>query len=221
MQVAKVEYERNLVSQFSLNKKKLYGYLKSLSKSAHQPLFIMDNDIPVRDHVKIAELFNSFFNSTFTKSDYSLPPVEYLPTPTNQLSNIEFSPQDVYRALVDLNPSKAMGHDGISPSVLNFCANSLVYPIYNLFKQCLLSQTIPNEWKIHKICPIHKKKDKLDIKNYRPISLLCVISKVLESVIYDRFYSSSFIKISIWIPQKSFMLIATTYLLLKYITISR
>ena len=49
---------------------------------------------------------------------------------------------------------------------------------------------LPNEWRLHKIIPIYKSADKSSVKNYRPISLLCCISKVLESLVYDRIYDN-------------------------------
>ena len=42
------------------------------------------------------------------------------------------------------------------------------------------------EWKMHKIIAVHKSGDKTSVKNYRPISLLCIVSKVLERLIYDK-----------------------------------
>ena len=49
---------------------------------------------------------------------------------------------------------------------------------------------LPNKWRIHKIIPIYKSGDKSSVKNYHPISLLCCISKVLESIIYDWIYDT-------------------------------
>ena len=42
----------------------------------------------------------------------------------------------------------------------------------------------PNNWKLAKIIPLHKKESKLMAKNYRPVALLCIMSKVLEKVIH-------------------------------------
>ena len=63
---------------------------------------------------------------------------------------------------------------------------SLIDYIHSLFVKCLLIGRIPSEWKNHKISPIPKNKDLLDISNYRPISLLCILSKVLESIISSK-----------------------------------
>ena len=50
----------------------------------------------------------------------------------------------------------------------------------------LSKQSIPYEWKCHSITPIFKSGDKSLVKNYRPISLLCIISKILEHLIFSK-----------------------------------
>jgi len=70
--------------------------------------------------------------------------------------------------------------------VVKNCAHSLTLPVHHLFIASLRSGNIPNEWKIHKIIPIYKSSDKTSVKNYYPISLLCIILKVLERLIYDK-----------------------------------
>ena len=48
------------------------------------------------------------------------------------------------------------------------------------------SCSIPNEWKIHKIVLIPNSSDLSKVQNYRPISLLCILSKTLELIIYNK-----------------------------------
>ena len=55
-----------------------------------------------------------------------------------------------------------------------------------LFLLSLSSKTIPADWKLHKIIPVYKSGDKSNLRNYKPISLLCNISKILESLIYNK-----------------------------------
>ena len=69
-----------------------------------------------------------------------------------------------------------MGIDGISSKLLKNCALALYIPIHHLFSVSLTKHVIPNEWKCHSITPIHKSGDKSQVINYRPISLLCIIS---------------------------------------------
>ena len=78
-----------------------------------------------------------------------------------------------------------MGIDGIGPNVLKFCATSLCGPIHHLFSLCVHFQSIPAEWRVHCITPIFKSGDKSKVQNYRPISLLCSISKVFEKLIFN------------------------------------
>ena len=97
---------------------------------------------------------------------------------------------EVFQALIELNPSKAGGIDNITPTILRNCASALAAPLHHLFTTSLNNGTIPIEWKTHKIIPIYKSGDKVSVKNYRPISLLCNVSKVLEGLIYDKVIST-------------------------------
>ena len=108
-----------------------------------------------------------------------------MPVPATQMSSITVSESDVWKVLCSLDPGKALGPDKISPKLLRECATPLTPPITALFNYCLSSASIPNEWKSHKITPIFKSGDRSLVSNYRPISLLCVISKVLEKLVYQ------------------------------------
>ena len=69
----------------------------------------------VFDPKQIAEAFNSYFNSTFLSSEFKLPQVSQLPTPSHQLSKIQIDRDDVLEALTGLDASKASGCDDIHP----------------------------------------------------------------------------------------------------------
>ena len=51
-----------------------------------------------------------------------------------------------------------------------------------------MQEKFPTEWKKAKVIPLHKKEDILEPKNYRPVSILSPLSKVLERVIHDQLY---------------------------------
>ena len=62
------------------------------------------------------------------------------------------------------------------------CSSIVLYLFTNLFIICSVSvylNIVPLDWRTHLIKPIFKSGDKTDVKNYRPISLLCIVSKVL------------------------------------------
>ena len=93
---------------------------------------------------------------------------------------------DVYDALTALDPNKAQRIDHISPKVWKISAPALYYPLYHLFTNCIASSTLPTEWQTHTITLIFKSGDHSAVKNYRPISLLCIVSKVLERLVYNK-----------------------------------
>jgi len=88
----------------------------------------------------------------------------------------------VLDALNNLNPNKARGTDNIAPVLLKNCA-CFTYPTFS--QQAYSVKTNPPNGK-HKIIPAYKSGDKTSVTNYHPISLLCVISKVLEHLVYDK-----------------------------------
>jgi len=76
------------------------------------------------------------------------------------------------------------------------CALPLTPILHYLFTLCLYQHRLPCEWKCHKIIPIFKNKDKSRVNNYRPISLLSVISKVFERLIVDKIKAFIYEKIN-------------------------
>ena len=66
--------------------------------------------------------------------------------------------------------------------MLRICGNSICVPLEMIFKQGLLTGMFPSEWKKGNIVPIHKKSDKQNIENYRPVSLLPICGKYLKDL---------------------------------------
>ena len=81
----------------------------------------------------------------------------------------------------NLNPNKAHDHDNISIRMLKICGSSIYKPLEMIFEQCIETGVFPSEWKKANIVLIHKKLDKQTLENYRPVSLLPICGKVLES----------------------------------------
>ena len=79
--------------------------------------------------------------------------------------------------------------DGLHPMVLSNCAGEIAEPLAIIFQESYDSSTLPPDWKAAKIVPIFKKGDKLDPKNYRPVSLTSVPCKIMDSVIKDNMIS--------------------------------
>jgi len=188
---AKCEYERSLVHNFASNRDlRIYRYMKQLTKShTLPPELYFDNKVANTDYSK-AELFNQYFFSVFTECSSQEPNLDESNLPDMSLKEIHLAESDVYNALTSLNPNKATGIDSVSPCVLKHCASALVAPLFYLFTTSLDTTIIPTEWKTHMIVPVFKANEKTSVKNYRPISLLCNVSKVLEGLIYDKVFNA-------------------------------
>lgn len=183
---SKATYENNLVKNFAFNNDhQIFKYINSITSRKQLPATIHLGSASASSDSEKAALFNLFFNSTFTSSSNSSS-LNGQSTTKSTLSTIHISDTDVYEALLALNTTKSKGIDGISPKILSRCASALSQPIHHLFIRCLIHHSLPSEWRIHLISPIPKSGDLSSVTNYRPISLLCVISKVLERLIYDK-----------------------------------
>ena len=79
---------------------------------------------------------------------------------------------------------KANGPDGISATMLKSTAHSIAPGLTKLFNKSISSGKLPSTWKTSSIVPIPKSNEKSSVTNYRPISLLSIISKLLERHIY-------------------------------------
>ena len=99
------------------------------------------------------------------------------------IGSVHFRPATVRRELRRLNSSKAIGPDNIPARVLKECADALCKPLSRLFSLCYAKGRQPALWKTARVVPIHKKKSKAQPNNYRPISLLSIISKVMEAIV--------------------------------------
>ena len=81
---------------------------------------------------------------------------------------------------------QSAGHDDISNFILKGVISSIADPLEYIFNKSILSGVFPEQMKIAKVIPLFKKGDKLDPSNYRPISLLSTLSKILEKIIFKR-----------------------------------
>ena len=87
-------------------------------------------------------------------------------------------------------PNKnSSGYDNISNILLKKLKFPLLKPLNIIFNKSISSGIFPEKMKLADVFPLHKGKEKFLPTNYRPISLLLTISKVLEKLIYIRTYS--------------------------------
>ena len=134
-----------------------------------------------------AKLFaeNFSLNSNLDDSGISLP---VFPSRTNlKLHNISVTPKMVRTVIMNLDLSKASGPDCIPVVVLKNCEPELSYILAELFNKCLKESCFPDCWKVSSVVPVFKNVgERSTAKNYCPVSLLSVVSKVFEKLVNNR-----------------------------------
>ena len=131
-----------------------------------------------------AEVLNNFFKSVFTTEESSFLPKMNDYNYNEELKDIDIKEGEIQQILEKLQPRKAPGPDGIPPSILSAAAKELARPLAILFRQTLDEGKLPDEWKKALVSPIYKRKgSKTSPNNYRPVSLTCIVCKVMEKIV--------------------------------------
>ena len=95
----------------------------------------------------------------------------------------------VFSLLNKLNKSKAAGLGKISAKLTRECADLICIPICDIFNQSISLGIFPDDWKCARVTPLFKQGDRDDLNNYRPISVISVVAKVFERIVYDQLYA--------------------------------
>lgn len=131
----------------------------------------------------IVNLFKSYFSNTYNQNALNLPNIEYSNNILDPIYSINIEKIDIFNELCNINLLTSPDTDNISAIFLNKCAFVLT-PILNLiFNKSLDTGVFPNKWKTSFISPVHKKKSKTSVLNYRPISKISIIPKLFSKLI--------------------------------------
>ena len=154
-------------------------------KSAIPPLFNRPEVLSsASDKAKLfAKNFSKYSN--FDDSGISLPVFH---SKTNlKLHNISVTPKMVKKVITNLDSSKASGTDCIPVVVLKNCQPELSYILAKLLSNCMKESCFPDCWKVSTVVPVFKTVgERSTAKNYHPVSLLSVVSKVFEKLVNNR-----------------------------------
>lgn len=184
---AKKQNEKKIADECKNNPKAFWKYVQEQTKSKQGISALKDknNKLCTTDEEK-ANILNDYFASVYTTDSSDMPNLDDCSKSQGiAISDIRITPKAVENKLKELNPSKAQGPDKIPPKVLKELSKELSIPLCHIFNKSLECGKIPEEWKTAEITAIHKKGSKNEPGNYRPVSLTCVLCKVLESIIRD------------------------------------
>lgn len=171
------------------NVKHFWSYIKSLRRDAGLPSLMQLDDVKTSDPKQIAELFAKHFKSCFSVHTDEHLNGNYSVDFGANLSDHTFATEEIKEKILNLDTSKSPGPDGLSPIFLRECCSSLLNPLKQLFQLSFDTGIFPTTWKISNLIPIYKSGENTNIKNYRGISLLSHIPKIMESILTDDIYS--------------------------------
>jgi hypothetical protein len=187
-------FETNLQNN-EKNPKKTWEILReAIGKKPCVPISeIKINGTLSNDPTQIANEFNNFFSKIGSKiaaevSTTDRDPLSYIPenpnTPLLEMGGI--GPEEVRSILKNMDKKNSPDLDGISLTLLKHIATEISLPLSHIFNLSLQTGTFPTKLKTSRVVPIFKAGDKTSCDNYRPISLVSSISKILEKAVANR-----------------------------------
>ena len=154
----------------------------------------------------IANMFNEYFVSIFSSdSDVAFEHRDRLHNV--EFENITLSEEEVLAVIMNLDHNKAHGPDNIPARLLKETAAQIAPSLCSLFNKSLRIGVVPDDWKLANVVPVYKHGEKAEVENYRPISLLSLISKTLERCVFNNIKHHAYEQINPcqngFVPKKS------------------
>ena len=197
----RINYYKNKCSEFKNNSKKLWNMINNITGQINDKTSIIKcikvDNIEYYDGSGITNsLFKYFanvrenFTSMISKSKKTIN--DYLAKLESNQKTLFLSPtteQEIGRIIDTLPNKNSSGYDNISNTLLKKLKPCLLGPLNIIFNKSISTGIFPERMKSADVFPLHKSKERFLPTNYRPISLLLTISKLLEKLIYSRTYS--------------------------------
>lgn len=186
-------------SKFSMNPKSTWREINSMlgrnNKTGIPKIKLADNRL-LSEPKQIATELNSYF--TKVGLDMSRSFLSSVNEDINAMNTLQYSinecifdsvyEDEVHSIIMSLDQSKSTGYDGIPIKVIKYCMYILTPILTRLANLIFESSIYPDSLKVQKVTPIFKSGDRTLPSNYRPISVLPVINKIIEKLIYGRIY---------------------------------
>ncbi len=202
---AKSSFQRNLLEQNTTNPKKFWKVWKVIKdvfpfKNNSTPNKSCNNTTD-ENQKHLSDIFSSYYataarslkEKSIVLMDFVWRWSKTLPLRTTNCFKWRCIPNSfVLRELKQLKRQKAFGVDNLPSGMLKDCREYIYQPLGYIINLSFQSSKVPSMWKTAKVIPIHKKGAHNEPENYRPISVLPVLSKVLERAVHQQL--SEFLK---------------------------
>ncbi len=196
---SKKDYYKKYFTENKNNIQKIWKGIKEIinikPKNFDHPTCLQNGDVNITDPIAISNSFNDYFTSI---ADKILDKRKYGGTKSyrdflaNRLTeNFVFKECDeneIKSIISSFQISKSSGPNSIPTFLLHLLKDQICSPLLKIFNLSLHTGEHPDILKISKTIPIYKKGSRLQVSNYRPISLLSNLNKILEKIVHYRVY---------------------------------
>ena len=181
-------------------------FITDKSSVSNDHIILRENDVLITDTVEICDVFNDYFTHVadsigfadkipdeymdgelmnYIKLKYANHPSIIAIKQINIPSTFHFvniTEEEVSKIIAKLDIKKSMGYDFISPKIIKISSPHITPIITKLINICIANHVFPCDLKLAEVTAIFKKTDRLNKGNYRPISILIILSKVFEKI---------------------------------------
>ena len=200
IRIAKCECYTNQCLMFKNNTKKLWQVINSITRKTYDKTCLIESlkvqNLEYDDGKNIMAAFENYFSTVGSTFASKINPSKL---PINKyVSNIKPNEHSVFLLPCDKNElnrlinklpnKKSAGYDGVSNVLLKEIKDYILEPLVSIFNNSLTQGIFPKGMKHSEIVPLFKSGLKNQTTNYRPISLLIIILKILEKIMYSRVY---------------------------------
>ena len=196
----KAQYYQRKCDQFKDNAKKLWAPInETIQKVKHKGSIIPYIKIHGKLNYTLEDIangFGRFYSSLRSTLAQQIVPgmtsvkdyISQIPRQQDSMVMRKTMPMELDTIIKKLPNKASHGYAEVSNVMLKALRTSIVFPLCHIFNHSILEGKFPTRMKLAEIIPLYKRKSMDQMVNYRPISLLITLSKLLEKIIYQRIY---------------------------------
>jgi hypothetical protein len=190
---SKAKYYSNLIQKAAnptIGAWKVINRNRPIQMKTVENITLKINNTKIESPKKVSNEFNKFFTNIAASIVPSAGSKNWSGFPKmgeNVLKSFGVvTTEEVKKTVGMFLPKNSAGHDGITMKILKSCINEVVNPLTDIINKSFEEAVFPDEGKLAVIKPLFKKGEKTDMSNFRPISLLPTVTKILEKIACER-----------------------------------
>lgn len=193
---AKKMFYSNKIEANSKNTKGTWKTMREIiganrSTDSSLPLSVTHDGQTYSSESEIADGFNNYFVNVGPQLASNIPSANkqfesYIKQTACRMEDTKLTEEEFEKALSATKFDKSPGHDNLNGKIIKSVIDALKPQLFHIFQCSLDSGVFPDSMKLAKVIPLHKKGNRAEFSNYRPISILPLFSKILERIVHNR-----------------------------------